>query len=240
MPFSTGGTSSSGGTTVSTTGTDLGNANARIFAGDVSVLLDFLVKKVNAKILNQQTLWTKDNEEASFFKGDTVAFSGGTSVTQQTTTQDYTFEDVGMTLRVRPRITPESDVDMIVNVQLSNLTSDIVNEQPKRTKMQTTTNMIVQNGQTVMLGGILFQTDSKILRKVALLGDIPLLGELFRHREIEKSNSEMIVFITPFVIDEGQKLTGGAEEQLKHPLEALKDAEEQMKDTSERIERSTR
>jgi len=234
--FSTGGTSTIGAATTATSTNVGGTETAHIFAGSVDFLVDFLVKQVNAKVLNQQTLWTKDNEEASFFKGDTVAFSGGTSVTQNSTTQDYTFEDVGMTLRVRPRITPESDVDMIVNVQLSDLTSDLVNQQPKRTKMQTTTNMIVQNGQTVMLGGILFQTDSKILRKVALLGDIPLLGELFRHNAIVKSNSEMIVFITPYVVDEGRQITGGAAEQLKRPLEALKDAQEEMKVTGERLE----
>ncbi len=137
-----------------------------------------------------------------------------------------------MTLRVRPRITPESNVDMIVNVQLSDLTSDIINGQNTRTKMDSTTNMIVQNGQTVMLGGILFQTDSKVIRKVALLGDIPLVGELFKHRELEKSNSEMIVFITPYVVDEGEQgheITGAAAEQLKHPMEALKNAEDDMK-----------
>jgi len=244
MPFATGGTSSSGAATTLTTSSseELGNANATVFSGNVSVLLDFLIKKVNARVLNQQTLWTKDNEQASFFKGDTVAFSGGTSVTQNATTQDYTFEDVGMTLMVRPRITPESDVDMIVNVQLSDLTSELVNSQPKRTKMQTTTNMIVQNGQTIMLGGILFQTDSKILRKVALLGDIPLLGELFRHHEIEKSNSEMIVFITPYVIEESpdKQIVGVAAEQLKRPLDALKAAEEDMGVISQDLEKATK
>ncbi len=243
MPFSTGGTSSSGAATTATTGAVAGTAHANVFTGNVSLLVDFLVKKVNARVLNQQTLWTKDNEEASFFKGATVAFSAGTSVTTQTTSQDYIFEDVGMTLRVRPRITPESNVDMIVNVMLSDLTSELVNSQPKRTKMDSTTNMIVQNGQTVMLGGILFQTDSKVLRKVALLGDIPLLGELFKHREIEKSNSEMIVFITPYVVDEGdqgQSVGGGAAEQMKHPLNALKDAEEQMKIIDQELKKSTR
>ena len=94
---------------------------------------------------------------------------------------------------------------MIVNVNISQLTSDIINSQPVRSKMQTTTNMIVENGQTLLLGGILFQKDSLIRTKVPGLGDVPLLGGLFRHKGIVKTNSEMFVFITPRVIDENMK-----------------------------------
>jgi general secretion pathway protein D len=169
---------------------------------DVYALIDFLIKKTNAKVLNQQTLWTKDNEQANFFKGSEVAFQGSESITQQTTTQNVQFEKVGMELRARPSITPEDNVDMIVNVKISQLTSELVNDQPVRTSMETTTNMIVEDGQTLLLGGILFQTDSRVEHKVPLFGDIPLVGGLFRHNEAVLSNNEMFVFMTPHVIAE--------------------------------------
>jgi len=169
---------------------------------DIYALIDFLIKTTHAKVLNQQTLWTKDNEQANFFKGSEVAFRGSESITQQTTSQNIEFNRVGMELRARPSITPEDNVDMIVNVEISQLTSDLVNDQPVRTVMETTTNMIVRDGQTLLLGGILFQKDSKIEHKLPLLGDVPLLGGLFRHTEAVLSNSEMFVFMTPHVIDE--------------------------------------
>jgi general secretion pathway protein D len=173
---------------------------------DVYALIDFLIKTTDAKILNQQTLWTKDNKEASFFKGSEVAFLAGTTQAANIgTTQNITFEKVGMELRARPSITPENKVDMVVNVQISQLTSDLVNNQPVRTKMNTTTNMIVQDGQTLLLGGILFQKDSKIERKLPLFGDLPLIGGLFRHNQVIQTNSELLVFITPHVIDESAK-----------------------------------
>ena len=107
--------------------------------------------------------------------------------------------------------------------------------------METKTNMIVHNSETLMLGGILFQEESKIMRKVALLGDMPLLGGLFQHNDCEISNNEMIVFITPYVIDEGKKhVTGGAAEQMKRPLDALKDVQDEMKVTNEQLEESVR
>jgi len=224
------------GTTIGTTASALGTANATILTGSINVLLDFLVKRVNAKILNQQTLWTKDNEEAMFFKGDNVAFSTGSTVSATVgATQNFEFQRVGMTLRVRPRITPEKNVDMVINVILSDLTNEMVNSQPKRTEMETTTNMIVQNGQTVMLGGILFQKNSQVLRKMALLGDIPILGEAFRHRDLEQSNSEMIIFVTPYVVSEGEGISPGAMQQMEGPLRTLKEVQQQMQSDTEKL-----
>jgi len=183
---------------------------------DVYAMIDFLVKTTNAKILNQQTLWTKDNKEASFFKGSEVAFKGSESVTQQTATQNYSFERVGMELRARPSITPEDKVDMVVNVNISSLTTDLVNNQPVRSKMNTTTNMIVENKQTLLLGGILFQKDSKVERKLPGFGDLPLIGGLFRHNQVIQTNSELLVFMTPHVIDEsGEELPEAVTEKKK-------------------------
>ncbi|MFB0525520.1 MAG: secretin N-terminal domain-containing protein, partial [Phycisphaerae bacterium] len=224
--------SPSAATTIGATGTGtvLGTG------ADVFALIDFLIKRVNAKILNQQTLWTKDNEEASFFKGQRVAFQTQMGVTQQTTTQSYEYEKVGMTLAARPSITPEKNVDMVVNVLLSQLTSDQINNQPVRSLMETETNMIVKDGQTIMLGGILFQTDSFIERKLPLLGDIPLAGGLFRHNETLLANNELIVFITPFVIDEPGEMLPETLKEIEGPRQKLEDVKEQLEQMKRRLE----
>ncbi len=166
---------------------------------DIYALIDFLIRQTNAKILNQQTIWTKDNEEASLFQGSEVAFRSSESITNQTATQNIEFQQVGMQLMVRPSITPESKVDMLVNVRLSSLLAQIVNDQPVRSRMTTTTNMIVEDQQTLLLGGILFQEDSNVERKLPLLGDLPWVGGLFRHTSVTKTNREILVFITPHV-----------------------------------------
>jgi general secretion pathway protein D len=205
--------------TSGTSGTTLGVGT------DIYGFIDFLIKSTDAKILNQQTLWTKDNEEANFFKGSQVAFLSGTTQTANIgTTQDINYEKVGMELRARPSITPEDNVDMIVNVQISQLTEDREQGQPIRSKMNTTTNMIVKSGQTLLLGGILFQKDSKIEHKLPLLGDAPLIGGLFRHNAVTQSNSEMLVFMTPRVIEE----PNAALPEAIGPLEKLDNIREQL------------
>ncbi len=195
----------------------------------VTAMIDFLVKKTDAKILNQQTLWTKDNEEAMFFKGKRVAFfTTATTSATAGNVQNFEFQQVGMTLRVRPSITPENNVDMIINVILSQLTADRENSQPVRTEMDTTTNMIVKHAQTLMLGGILFQTDSTVERKIPLLGDVPVAGGLFRHNNIIESNEELIVFITPFVIDEPENLLPETKAEIEPSLEKLDNIKEEL------------
>ena len=234
---------STGGSAAAAT-TPLGAAGTGTIVGaqtTVYALIDFLVKHVNAKILNEQTLWTEDNEEASFFKGNKVAFVGNTSITGTGITQSsFQFEKVGMTLAVRPSITPEKNVDMIVNILLSQLTGELVNGQPVRTQMETKTNMIVRDSETLMLGGILFQEKNKVKRKIPLLGDLPLVGGLFQHNDVRLSNNEMIIFIMPFVISDGgmskeaKAALEKSQERLKQTREELGAAAEQLKETMDK------
>ena len=130
-----------------------------------------------------------------------------------------------MELRARPSITPEDKVDMIINVEISQLTAEREQNVPIRSKMNTTTNMIVQNNQTLLLGGILFQKDSKVEAKLPLFGDLPLIGGLFRHSSVIQTNSELLVFITPHVIDEP---TAELPEVVTEKKEILENTREQL------------
>jgi general secretion pathway protein D len=203
---------------------------------DVTAMIDFLTKKTHAKVLNQQTLWTEDNEEASFFKGDKVAFfTSATSSATAGNVQNFEFQRVGMTLAVRPSITPYNDVDMIINIIISQLTSEEENTQPVRTEMETKTNMIIEDGQTIMLGGILFEQDRVVNRGVPILSDIPLLGLLFSHTDVVAANNELLVFITPYVIDEPDKTTPATKEQIDIGKKKLDEIRQGLDATMEKL-----
>jgi len=191
---------------------------------NLNVLVDLLIKEANGRVLNQPTLWTKDNEEAEFFRGQTLSFieAGQTSAEGSSLTTQYTRTDVGLRLRVRPNITPEKDVDMTINLSVDQLEQETINTQPVTSKLDTTTHMIIEDTQTIMLGGILFQNESEIEQKIPLLGDLPLLGGMFRHYDILETNSELLVFITPYVIDE--EIKSETKEQLEDAEKKLQDA----------------
>jgi type II secretory pathway component GspD/PulD (secretin) len=112
------------------------------------------------------------------------------------------YRPVGIRLAVRPRITVQRDVDMEVNLVLSSIVQgQTVSGNFIVDRRQVNTEIIVKNGQTIVISGIRTEQESEIKRKIPLLGDIPLLGELFTSRDTENSATELIAFITPIVVD---------------------------------------
>jgi general secretion pathway protein D len=244
-----GGTPSTGlgGSGTATLGTLFDRGDFKVTGITTNILIDFLVNKADGRILNRQTLWTKDNTEAQFFKGKTVPFVTGTSSTTTasgpTVTYSYTRNAVGMEVRVRPSITPESNVNMIVNVNYSQLAGiDAVSGQTVTSDMVTTTNMIVKTGDTLILGGILFQTDQTTTNKIPGLGDIPVVGLLFGHDKVEKSTNELLVFLTPRVIDTApedmEKLIEATKEALRKPRERYNNIVDQLNSSMKEMEES--
>jgi general secretion pathway protein D len=202
---------------------------------NISTLIEFLEKHANARVLNQPTLWTKDNEEAVFFRGQKVAFvvSSNTSAEGTATRESVEYRPVGVTLRVRPSITPEKAVDTTINLNISQVQPEIINGNIATSDLDTTTHVIVQDGETIMLGGILFQNESNIERKVPLFGDLPILGSAFKHNENGVTNNELLMFITPYVVENTTQMEAGgsipmAEEGFKTLEQTQKILEEKM------------
>jgi type II secretion system protein D len=200
---------------------------------DINVLLQALNQKTNVRILQEPRVFTADNQEAIFFNGQQIPI-----LDSQNTSdvggfqQNFDQQDVGVFLNVRPRITVQRDVDMEIKLELSNVV-------PGQTafgqfifdKRRTHTKVIVKNGQTIVLSGILTDTDSRITRGIPLLQDIPFIGELFRSHEDQKKSTELLAFITPIVVDNPSEnddnFNKAAREHLKDLARPLK---EQAKD----------
>lgn len=170
---------------------------------DLNVLLQALAELTSINILSEPRIFTADNQEAEFFDGQDIPFITDSQVNNDgNLVQSFDYRAVGIQLRVRPRITVNRDVDLRVNLELSSI-------QPQQTlfggfivdRRETTTQLIVRNGQTVVISGILRSEDSDIKRKVPLLGDIPLIGLLFQSTDTVVRNTELVAFITPIVVD---------------------------------------
>ncbi|MCZ6494324.1 MAG: hypothetical protein O6933_09620 [Planctomycetota bacterium] len=169
----------------------------------VNLVIQALAQKTNVRVLQEPRIFTADNQEATFFDGQDIPFITNTQTTDfGSVNESFEYKAVGIMLNVRPQITVEKDVDLEINLELSSIVPGqvlfggfIVD------RRETTTQIIVKNGQTIVLSGILRDTESQIVRKIPILGDIPLLGELFTSRETAKTKTELLVFITPVVVD---------------------------------------
>ncbi len=171
--------------------------------GNLNVLLQALSTKTDFKVISRPTVFTSDNQEADFFDGQDIPFITESQPNNNgNLLQSFDYKPVGLNLSVRPRITVKRDVDLRVNVELSSIV-------PGQTlfggaivdRRQTTTQLIVKDGQTIVISGIIRNELSDVVRKVPVLGDIPLLGLLFTSTEKTNKSTELFVFITPVVID---------------------------------------
>ncbi|HVY05784.1 MAG TPA: type IV pilus secretin PilQ [Burkholderiales bacterium] len=147
------------------------------------------------KIISSPRVITADNIEATIEQGTEIPYqqatsSGATSVS---------FRKATLSLKVKPQITPDDNIMMKLNVNKDSVGAN-TSAGPAIDTKQVTTEVLVENGGTVGLGGIYTQDESQTLTKVPLLGDIPLLGFFFRQDLRRNDKSELLIFVTPRVI----------------------------------------
>lgn len=200
-----------------------------VLAGDlnVSFLIQMLIKRFNMKVLFEPKLTTADNQQAEFFDGSDVPVitQARTSAEGTTTVSNIIYQEVGTLLRIRPHITQEGDVDLTINLELSRqVPGETILGSPVFDRRETTTNVIVRDGQTMMLSGITRQEEFEEVRKLPLLGDIPLIGLLFRSVDKGKANRELVAFITPTVI----RTSGELDEKMKKARRGLERLKREM------------
>jgi len=181
-------------------------------SGNVSVLIRALQECRRLEILSRPQVMTLDNQPAFIQVGQRVPRVTGTSTT--TTGQNFAvaMENVGLILGVTPRISPDGLVVMAIDAEKSEVGPEIegipvsisatgqVIRQPRinLTMAQTTVSAI--SGQTVVLGGLITKSKSEFHRKVPWLGDIPLVGRLFRYDGTVGKKTELLIIMTPHIV----------------------------------------
>jgi general secretion pathway protein D len=177
------------------------------FGIDTNVVLQALSEETSVRILQQPRVFTSDNKEAKFFQGQDVPFqSSSLSDLNTGGGVNATFDQipVGIGLNVRPRITKDRNVNMEIEVLLSNInvtSPEGVGGNPIVDRRQTNTTVTVKNNQTIVLSGIRKETENKIKSKMPLLGDVPVLDWVFANTSETKAVTELLVFVTPTVVD---------------------------------------
>ncbi len=180
------------------------DTSALTATSSINLVLQALAQKTKVRILQEPVIFTSDNQEASFFEGQDVPVLVSSQLTPQGTVNESTeYQAVGIGLNVRPRITAYGDVDMEINLEISNINiaASAVSVSPVFDRRETTTQVIVKDGQTIVISGILRDQESKVKRKIPLLGDLPLIGALFTSIDNQQTRTELIAFVTPFIVD---------------------------------------
>ncbi len=185
----------------------------RVVSQEYLLDLEFSMKDGNAKVLAEPQIATLNNQEAFVHIGDRVPYTV-TRVESGTTTQSIQKEEVGVKLKVKPIINEENDITVAVDTEVSSIfgwrgpNQDI----PWVKVRNARTTVRVRDRKTIVIGGMLLEDESVSISKLPLLGSIPYLGVLFQHQVQTKKKTDLIIYITPIILIDGQVITEDVED----------------------------
>lgn len=182
--------------------------------------VDGLISDGHARLLSNSKVVTISGQSAEIFAGETVPVvitslqsgGGGSGVMQSVQLEKI---DVGVRLNITPRVTDTHYVTAHVQPEVSRILRFVGPDEdlPQTSTRRADTHVRVRDGETIYLGGLLSEETRKDVKKLPLLGDIPLLGYLFSHTRTEKVRLDLLIEITPRIVgDSGSELPSGAEE----------------------------
>ncbi len=164
----------------------------------IDLELSAMEKTGNGEIVSQPKVVTSDKETAKILKGTEIPYqeassSGATSVS---------FKEASLSLEVTPQITPDNRI--IMEVKVTKDEPDYLNAIagiPPIKKNEVNAKVLISDGETIVIGGVFSNTQSKVVEKVPFLGDVPYVGRLFRRDVVSEAKSELLVFLTPRIMN---------------------------------------
>ena len=229
--FSVGGTNlltlgaaAANGNYTASTGLNLAVGQQRNGALALGALARFLQSSGDGNVLSTPNLLTLDNEEAKIVIGQNVPFVTGSyaAATAGTTNPFTTVErkDVGLTLKVKPQISENGTVKMQIFQEVSSVVTASLDSKngPITNKRSIESNVLVEDGSIVVLGGLLQDDATASQEKVPGMGDIPLFGNLFKAETRTRKKTNLMVFLRPVVVRDGaatEALSLGRYEQMR-------------------------
>ncbi|MCF6284756.1 MAG: hypothetical protein L3K26_06170, partial [Candidatus Hydrogenedentes bacterium] len=199
------------------TNTDGDNVISRIAGNNLAVTLEYLDKKNKATVLSSPRVAVQDGEEATFENATQVPFVSSTTFFNNSSINNFSntnntnrveFIDVGTILRVLPRITTKNNILLDISAEDSTfievrvLASDQQSTVPQKTVRRAETQLRIQSGDTVVLGGLRRDRTGQTESRTPFLGDLPGIGRLFRYPNRKSEKNTLLIFITPTIVDE--------------------------------------
>ncbi|MBC7786450.1 MAG: type II secretion system secretin GspD [Methylophilaceae bacterium] len=174
---------------------------------NLGVLAHALESDANANILSKPNLLTLDNEEAKIVIGQNVPFITGqyaqTSGGSINPFQTIERKDVGLTLKVKPQISESDTIKLQIYQEVSSVSDSANSAGITTNKRSIETSVMVDDGNIIVLGGLIEDRITETINKVPLLGDIPVLGNLFKTQGREHKKTNLMVFLRPYVMRDG-------------------------------------
>ena len=191
---------------------DVGKFSRQLTAFDITV--DWLLENNAAQLLTDTRVTALNGQDAEIHIGEVVPFV----VYDEDNDVQVEREDVGIMLKVKPTVNADGQITTTIEPEVSSVL-ELVNGTVPRTKVRKVTSTVtVPEGKRIIVGGLLNSTISKKTNKVPFLGDIPFIGKLFTHKYEVVENTDLIIEITPRIVDYNEEVNFELDERLEREL----------------------
>ncbi|WP_132999363.1 type II secretion system secretin GspD [Luteimonas arsenica] len=196
------------------------------------LIIDAVNSDTASNLLSTPSILTLDNEEARILVGQEVPTTSGEVLGDNNSNPFRTIQrqDVGIQLEVTPQINSGGGITLTLRQEVSSIAGPVSEDSSELVlnKREVETRVLVDDGEIVALGGLLDQSDRNTVSKVPLLGDIPIVGELFKHRSRSREKTNLMVFIRPTIVrstSDAQAMTAGRYGYIRSHLPVMGERE---------------
>jgi len=172
---------------------------AGVSFSNLTALISALRSDQEVNIVSTPQILTTENQEARISVGKNIPFQTRTSTTDNETFNSFEYRDVATILKVTPQISQERSVRLNISLEVQVLEST-VDFRPTTLKRTVDTTVVVQDANTIVIGGLIDENTAERVQKVPILGDIPILGWLFKYKATASQKQNLYIFLTPRVI----------------------------------------
>jgi len=185
-------------------GLAVGVARYKASGTSFATILNLIAQDADSNVLSTPSIMTMDNEEASIVVGQEIPITTGETLSGSNSNpfRSVTRQEIGVKLVVRPQINEGNAVKMYINQEVSSIfgplgemSTDLITN-----KRNIKTTVLVEDGETIVLGGLIDDDVQESVKKVPFLGDIPLLGRLFKTTSITRTKRNLMVFLRPTIV----------------------------------------
>lgn len=184
---------------------DIGDITSKeLYLSLPTATLKLLKQDGDTKTLAKPQIRVSNHEKASILIGERIPLRSNRKVTTDgSTTYDYSYQEVGIKLKAEPVINMQDQIRLKLNLEVSALGNNVgtVNDPQYAIKTRTTdTSIIVLDGDSVIIGGLISDEDRTTLRKIPLVGEVPVVGRLFTNTDMERVETDILMTITPVIV----------------------------------------
>ena len=181
---------------------------------NVTAVLKALDKNGLVNILSTPNILTSDNKEAEINVGENVPFQGSNTIANGLSTTSVERKDIGINLKIKPQISEGDYIRMDINQEISAVKNDKGQAVDLvTTKRSAKTSIVVKDKETVVIGGLIQDTEEDNIQKVPFLGDIPGLGWLFKTKTKTRKKTNLMILLTPHIVEDAADLAAVSDDQ---------------------------